>query len=124
MAVDGELYLNDIDFWVLFDSECAGGVFSPLPQRVHQKHEGDVAQDDGTVFWKSDTERRMERTFEILNTKGIQDGAFSIVFVTDEDYRTAVKVKRLSSKPIQFSPVVGYSVDDGELPMYCVSDVV
>jgi hypothetical protein len=41
--------------------------------------------------------------------------AFSIEFVYDEqDYRTAVKVTRLSAAPIRLSPVVGYCfVDDG-----------
>lgn len=137
LAVGGELFVNDIDFEVLLLGESAGAVplsrneevedstgAAPAPLRCDpQEHDVDVAQEDYTAFWKNETERRMNHTFETLNTKGMQDGSFSIEFVTDEDYRTAVKVKRLSSAPIRFAPVVGYCVDDGEHPMYCVFDV-
>mmetsp|Transcript_11904 Transcript_11904/g.32183 ORF Transcript_11904/g.32183 Transcript_11904/m.32183 type:complete len:432 (-) Transcript_11904:92-1387(-) len=137
LAVEGELYVNDIDFWVLFEGESAGavplsgkedvedstGAAAAPPWREPQDSDVDVAHEVGDFFWKFDTEGRMKRTFELLNTKGMQDGAFSIEFVTDEHSRTAVRVKRLTSAPIRFFPVVGYCVDDGEHPMYRVSDV-
>ena len=84
LAVCGELYLNDIDFSVLFEGESAHA-------------------------WQKDSETRMARAFERLNTKGKDvDGAFRVEFVHDDDFRTAVKVTRLSAAPIRFAPVVAY----------------
>ena len=50
--------------------------------------------------------RTIARLFELK--------AFFADFVNDADFRTAVKVTRLSAAPIRFAPVVRYcSVDDG-----------
>ena len=73
--------------------------------------------DARVALWENDPEHRMERAFELLNAKGEGvDDAFRLDFVYDaEDYRTAVKVKRLSAAPIRFAPAVGYGcVDEGE----------
>ncbi len=90
LAVCGELYLNDIDFSVLFEGES-------------------------TLAWQKDseTETRMARAFERLNAKGRHvDGAFRVEFVHDNDFRTAVKVTRLSAAPIRFAPVVAYYMEE------------
>mmetsp|Transcript_87149 Transcript_87149/g.136387 ORF Transcript_87149/g.136387 Transcript_87149/m.136387 type:complete len:380 (+) Transcript_87149:62-1201(+) len=92
LAVHGELYVNDVDFSVLFDIESASR---------------NVPSDES---WESDQEKRMERTFEALNARGKDDRAFSIEFAYDiVNYRTAVKVTRLSAAPIRFGSVVQYS---------------
>jgi len=93
LAVEGELYVNDIDFSVLFEGEST------------------------LADWESDPEKRMERAFAAVTRKGETEHAFSIEFVYDDkDYRTAVKVRRISAAPIRFAPVVGYSYldNDGE----------
>jgi hypothetical protein len=93
LAVHGELYVNDVDFSVLFDVESASR---------------DVPS--GAESWESDQEKRMEHTFEALNARGKDDQAFSIEFAYDSvNYRTAVKVTRLSSALIRFGSVVQYS---------------
>jgi SAM-dependent methyltransferase len=113
LAVEGELYVNDIDFSVLFDDEG-----------THADH----------ALWESDPEKRMERAFVAVSRKGEADHAFSIEFeYDDKDYRTAIKLRRLSAVPIRFAPVVGYSSldeEDGESaladslgrPVYRISD--
>lgn len=165
LSVGGELYLNDIDFSVQFESEGKGAVLACPHSRDGAVGRGDVmgrappqgtgigagagtasvatlafAKEISTAFWETDPEKRMARTFEILNAKGEGvDGAFSIEFVYDEkDYRTAVKLTRLSTLPIRFGPTVGYcraetahcgavverrapSMDGFGRPVYCVS---
>ena len=56
----------------------------------------------------------MERAFEVLNAKGAgEDRAFPVEFIyDDEDYRTAVRLTRLSTMPIRFAPTVGYCSAD------------
>lgn len=88
LAVCGELHLNDIDFSVLFEGES-------------------------TLAWQKDLETRMARAFERLNAKGKDvDGAFCVEFVHDDDFRTAVKLTRLSAAPIRFAPVVAYYMEE------------
>eukprot|EP01052_Picozoa_sp_SAG31_P038206 SAG31_NODE_5061_length_2765_cov_3.097899_4_plen_207_part_00 len=88
LAVCGELYLNDIDFSVLFGGESAEAC-------------------------ENDSESRMARAFERLNAKGKDvDGAFRVEFVHDDDFRTAVKVTRLSGAPIRFAPVAAYYTEE------------
>jgi len=131
LAVGGALYLNDIDFSVAFEGECAGLTFTRPGGREaldpdgccqdaeEGERRGDATGDhpvprgrdqsagDGLAFWERDPETRMRRAFEALHAKG--DGAFSVEFAYDEeDYRTAVKVTRLSVAPIRFAPMVGY----------------
>ena len=88
LAVGGELFLNDIDFSVLFEGESA-------------------------AEWEKDAESRMARAFERLSAKGKDvDGAFRVDFVHDADFRTAVKVTRLSGAPIRYAPVAAYYMDE------------
>ena len=130
LAVDGELYVNDIDFLVVFEGEStsadltsphgrkgdAGGDSTGVAQPWEQHSEPRGVRpvdDDHHAFWESDPEGRMERAFEVLNRHGKEDQAFSIEFVyNDENYRTAVKVTRISAAPIRFAPVVGYGYED------------
>lgn len=128
LAVEGELYANDIDFSVLFAGE---GTFTDLTTSHGREDSTEVARpreqhresgDNRCVFWERDPERRMEHAFEVLNRKGEDDRAFSIQFVYDDkDYRTAVKVTRISAAPVRFAPAVGYSCPDderGEDPLF------
>lgn len=97
LAIGGELYVNDIDFSVLFENEGSS---------------------------EDDQEKRMRRAFELMDGKGREDQAFSAAFVYDEEnYRTAVKVTRLSAAPIRFAPVIGYiDVSDGEVAVPRLDD--
>lgn len=122
LAVQGELYVNDIDFSILFEGE---GNFADLtsshsredltrdarPQEQHNESCDTQSVDDNRhAFWESDQETRMERAFEVVNRTGEEDHAFSVQFVYDDkNYCTAVKVTRISAAPIRFAPVVGYS---------------
>lgn len=104
LAVQGELYANDIDFPVCFNGEGEGALMPPRGQ-----------EDVEHLFWESDPEARMECAFEALSAKGSAERAFSIEFVYDDaSYRTAVKVRRLSLAPVRFAPVVAYRCLDVE----------
>lgn len=128
LALGGEIYLNDIDFLVSFEDESAA-LFCLPP---HSHTEGEDARGDSTggaaaSLLERDPEKRMARTFEALNAKGAGvDGAFSLEFIYDEeDYRTAVKMMRLTAAPIRFAPVVGYHgcMDSGGRLVYSTTAV-
>lgn len=99
------LYVNDIDFFVLFEGESSAAT-SP-----HSGEEGGGG--GGGAPWEDEPEMRMARAFALLNA---MDDAFSVDFVYDEEeFRTAVKVTRLSAARIRFAPVISYhSVGDGQ----------
>eukprot|EP00929_Paragymnodinium_shiwhaense_P060342 TRINITY_DN30148_c0_g1_i2.p1 TRINITY_DN30148_c0_g1~~TRINITY_DN30148_c0_g1_i2.p1 ORF type:complete len:382 (+),score=43.87 TRINITY_DN30148_c0_g1_i2:189-1334(+) len=114
LTVEGELYVNDIDFSVMFDEEQPTGVPERRDERELKRETGPV-DDDCPNVWERSPEKRMERAFAALSRKGEADNAFTIEFVyDDETYRTAVKVRRISTSPIRFMPVVGYSYCDEE----------
>jgi len=141
LAIQGELYVNDIDFSVWFDGE-SDALTSPLTQQedvedsTRRLPQGQFSAshdvqsvDNRAPVWESDPEKRMGNAFEALSAKGGEDQAFSIAFVyDDENYRTAIKVTRLSASPIRFAPVVNYSymnaaplLDSGGRPVYRVA---
>lgn len=131
LAVEGELYVNDIDFSVLFDGEHtvadlastqnrrenalkdSAGVARPEDHHSKSAREARSFNSNQDACWESDPETRMERAFAAVKRQGEIDHTFSIEFVfDDEDYRTAVKVRRMSAAPIRFAPVVGYTYLD------------